>query len=126
MKFGRGKLNAGENVLIHGGTSGIGTTAIQLASHFGANVWATAGSEQKCQFCHNLGALDVVNYNDQNFLDIMQVIKNKSEKAKIPCGIHVVEPDKFELKKKIDDGYKFIPYSIDAVVLQKYIKNPLS
>ena len=65
-------------------------------------------------------------FNDQNFIDIMQVIKNKSEKAKIPCGIHVVEPDEFELKKKIDDGYKFIPYSIDAVVLQKYIKNPLS
>ncbi len=65
-------------------------------------------------------------FNDQNFLDIMQVIKNKSENAKIPCGIHIVEPDEFELKKKIDDGYKFIPYSIDTVVLQKYIKNPLS
>ena len=67
--FRRGKLTSGENVLIHGGTSGIGTTAIQLANHFGANVWATVGSEKKCQFCRDLGALDVVNYNDQNFLD---------------------------------------------------------
>ena len=67
--FGRGRLISGENVLIHGGASGIGTTAIQLANYFGANVWATAGSDKKCQFCCDLGALDVINYNNKNFLD---------------------------------------------------------
>ena len=67
--FRRGNLTSGENVLIHGGASGIGTTAIQLASHFGANVWVTVGSDKKCDFCCALGALDAVNYNDNNFLD---------------------------------------------------------
>lgn len=65
--FQRGQLKADENFLIHGGTSGIGVTAIQLAKAFGANVYATAGSDEKCSFCTELGAIDCVNYKTDDF-----------------------------------------------------------
>ena len=67
--FLRGNLSAGEKVLIHGGTSGIGLTAIQLATYFGAKVWTTAGTEEKCNFCSKMGAEAAVNYKKQDFLD---------------------------------------------------------
>ena len=60
--FERGRLTAGEWLLVHGGTSGIGTTAIQLAKAFGAKVIATAGSAEKCKACLELGADRAVNY----------------------------------------------------------------
>ena len=60
--FQRGKLKAGETILIHGGTSGIGTTAIQLAHHFGARVFTTAGSDEKCAAAKALGADEAFNY----------------------------------------------------------------
>ena len=60
--FMRGRLQAGETLLIHGGTSGIGTTAIQLAHAFGARVIATAGSDEKCAACTKLGADEALNY----------------------------------------------------------------
>jgi putative PIG3 family NAD(P)H quinone oxidoreductase len=60
--FMRGRLQAGETILIHGGTSGIGTTAIQLAHAFGARVIATAGSDDKCAACKKLGADEALNY----------------------------------------------------------------
>jgi NADPH2:quinone reductase len=60
--FMRGRLQAGETILIHGGTSGIGTTAIQLAHAFGARVVATAGSDDKCDACRKLGADEALNY----------------------------------------------------------------
>jgi|TARA_X000001036_G_scaffold430193_1_gene462502 2-dehydro-3-deoxyglucarate aldolase len=63
-------------------------------------------------------------FKEQKFLDAMETIKDKANKAKIPCGVHIVEPDKSDLKKKIDAGYRFIPFSIDSVVLEKFIKNP--
>jgi len=63
-------------------------------------------------------------FDDPKFIEAMQTIKSKSDKAKIPCGIHIVDPDKDELLKKINDGYRFIPYSLDSVVLSKYITNP--
>jgi NADPH2:quinone reductase len=66
--FMRGHLVAGENILIHGGSSGIGTTAIQLAREFGAHVFVTAGSEEKCDFCVKLGARGAVNYKRQDFV----------------------------------------------------------
>lgn len=62
--FDRGHLKAGESILIHGGTSGIGTTAIQLARAFGARVFATAGSTTKCEACVTLGAEVAFNYRD--------------------------------------------------------------
>src|SRR6186713_312806 len=63
--FQRGKLQAGETILIHGGTSGIGTTAIQLARAFGARVLATAGSDKKCAAMRALGAEHTFNYKTQ-------------------------------------------------------------
>ena len=65
--FERGRLAAGESILIHGGSSGIGTTAIQLARARGARVFATAGSAEKCAACEALGAEQCVNYRDDRF-----------------------------------------------------------
>ncbi|AZV79628.1 NAD(P)H-quinone oxidoreductase [Parasedimentitalea marina] len=70
--FGRGGLQAGERFLVHGGSSGIGTTAIQLASVLGARVFATAGSDEKCQACLDLGAERVINYRDEDFVDVLR------------------------------------------------------
>jgi NADPH:quinone reductase-like Zn-dependent oxidoreductase len=67
--FQRGGLKAGETVLIHGGTSGIGTTAIQLAHAFGARVLTTAGSDEKCAFCCKIGADEAINYRDEDFVE---------------------------------------------------------
>ncbi|MBS0532873.1 MAG: NAD(P)H-quinone oxidoreductase [Proteobacteria bacterium] len=66
--FERGALKEGETLLVHGGSSGIGTTAIQLAKHFGARVIVTAGSEDKCEACRTLGADLAVNYKTQDFV----------------------------------------------------------
>lgn len=65
--FGHGKLKAGESILIHGGTSGIGVTAIKLAKAFGATVYATAGSEEKCEACRRFGADAAINYRAAAF-----------------------------------------------------------
>ena len=67
--FDRAGLKAGETVLIHGGSSGIGTTAIQLAKAFGATVFTTAGNEEKCKVCRELGADLVINYNEEDFVE---------------------------------------------------------
>ena len=66
--FERGALKAGETLLVHGGSSGIGTTAIQLASLFGASVIATAGSAEKCAACLKLGAAAAIDYKTQDFV----------------------------------------------------------
>jgi NADPH2:quinone reductase len=66
--FDRANLIAGETLLVHGGTSGIGTTAIQLAKAFDAKVFVTAGSAAKCQFCMELGADAAINYREQDFV----------------------------------------------------------
>ncbi|WP_299744381.1 NAD(P)H-quinone oxidoreductase [uncultured Tateyamaria sp.] len=70
--FIRGGLTGGERFLVHGGSSGIGTTAIQLANHFGARVFATAGSEEKCQACRDLGAEVAINYREDDFKQVMK------------------------------------------------------
>ena len=67
--FERGGLEKGETILIHGGSSGIGTTAIQLAHHFGATVLATAGSDAKCEACLGLGADHAINYRESDFVE---------------------------------------------------------
>ncbi len=66
--FERGRLKAGESILVHGGSSGIGTTAIQLARARGSRVFATAGSARKCAACERLGAERAVNYRDADFV----------------------------------------------------------
>ncbi|MBB4173054.1 NAD(P)H-quinone oxidoreductase [Sulfitobacter noctilucicola] len=70
--FMRGGLKAGERFLVHGGSSGIGTTAIQLAKAFGARVFATAGSDEKCAACVDLGAEAAINYRDTDFVDVLK------------------------------------------------------
>lgn len=72
--FQRGGLQAGERFLVHGGSSGIGTTAIQLATHFGARVFATAGSEAKCQACRALGAERAINYREEDFVEVLRAV----------------------------------------------------
>lgn len=70
--FMRGGLKAGERFLVHGGSSGIGTTAIQLAHALGARVFTTAGSEEKCNVCRDLGADVAINYRDADFLEVVK------------------------------------------------------
>ena len=70
--FTRGGLKAGERFLVHGGSSGIGTTAIQLANAFGARVFATAGSAEKCAACVALGAEKAINYKEEDFVEVMK------------------------------------------------------
>jgi putative PIG3 family NAD(P)H quinone oxidoreductase len=70
--FDRGRCQAGDVVLIHGGTSGIGTTAIQLAAAWGARVFATAGSDAKARACERLGAERGINYRTEDFVQVMR------------------------------------------------------
>jgi NADPH2:quinone reductase len=69
--FERGHLQSGETLLVHGGSSGIGITAIQLAKAWGARVYATAGSPEKCTACESLGADKAINYKTEDFADIL-------------------------------------------------------
>jgi NADPH2:quinone reductase len=70
--FDRGRLKAGETALFHGGSSGIGTTAIQLAVARGARVFATAGSDDKCRACEQLGAERGINYKTEDFVAVIK------------------------------------------------------
>ena len=65
--FDRAKLQAGESLLVHGGSSGIGVAAIQMARAMGCTVYVTAGSDEKCKFCEDLGAAKAINYNTEDF-----------------------------------------------------------
>jgi NADPH2:quinone reductase len=67
--FDRGQLKRGESLLVHGGSSGIGVTAIQMATALGSTVYVTAGTDEKCKFCEELGAAKAINYNTENFRD---------------------------------------------------------
>ena len=69
--FERGRLDGGERFLIHGGASGIGTTAIQLGVAFGARVFATAGTAEKCAVCEELGAERAINYREEDFVAVI-------------------------------------------------------
>jgi NADPH2:quinone reductase len=70
--FQRGGLQSGERFLVHGGSSGIGTTAIQLGKIFGARVFATAGSAAKCAACEELGAERAINYREEDFVEVLR------------------------------------------------------
>ncbi|MBU2960994.1 NAD(P)H-quinone oxidoreductase [Citreicella sp. C3M06] len=70
--FMRGGLSGAERFLVHGGSSGIGTTAIQLASVLGARVFTTAGSDEKCAACRELGAERAINYRDEDFVEVLR------------------------------------------------------
>ncbi|MGB0797761.1 MAG: NAD(P)H-quinone oxidoreductase [Planktomarina sp.] len=98
--FGRGGLQAGEKFLVHGGSSGIGTTAIQLAHLFGARVFATAGSEVKCQACKDLGAERVINYHDEAFADTLKTYGGADVILDMVGGSYIPR----NLKALADDG----------------------
>ena len=70
--FERGRLAKGEALLVHGGSSGIGTTAIQMASRLGARVYVTAGSAEKCAACERLGAAKAINYRETDFVEAVK------------------------------------------------------
>ena len=76
--FERGRLAAGETFLVHGGSSGIGLTAIQLAKAFGATVFTTVGNAEKADFCRRIGADHVINYREQDFLAEVQALTGKT------------------------------------------------
>jgi putative PIG3 family NAD(P)H quinone oxidoreductase len=75
--FDRGRLSHGETALFHGGSSGIGTTAIQLAAARGARVFATAGSDKKCRACETLGAERAINYRNEDFVAVIKEMTGK-------------------------------------------------
>jgi NADPH:quinone reductase len=77
--FQRGRLQSGETFLVHGGTSGIGSTATLLAKHVGAKVIATAGSDEKCADCLKLGADLAINYRTQDFVEVMKQHELKAD-----------------------------------------------
>jgi NADPH2:quinone reductase len=96
--FQRGALQRGERFLVHGGSGGIGITAIQLASLFGAKVYATAGTEEKCRACMALGAEFCVNYKEDDFENAFQeggadVILDMVGGTYIPKNIRLLRPD---------------------------------
>ena len=68
----RGRLAPGETILIHGGASGVGTSAIQLAKAFGARVFVTAGNAEKCEACRKLGAEVAINYKTEDFVEVVK------------------------------------------------------
>jgi putative PIG3 family NAD(P)H quinone oxidoreductase len=72
--FERGRLQPGETILVHGGSSGIGTTAIQLAHAFGAHVFATAGTREKCNACEHLGAERGIDYRVEDFVAVIKEV----------------------------------------------------
>ncbi|MDX9873294.1 MAG: NAD(P)H-quinone oxidoreductase [Spongiibacteraceae bacterium] len=73
----RAGLKQGESLLVHGGSGGIGATAIQLGKALGARVFATAGSSDKCRFCHQLGAERVINYHEEDFVTALREVTDK-------------------------------------------------
>jgi NADPH2:quinone reductase len=88
--FERGGLRAGERALVHGGTSGIGTAAIQLARAFDAVVYATAGSDEKCDVCRRLGAAVAINYKKDDFFE---VVKRETGGAGVNVILDIVGAD---------------------------------
>ena len=74
--FERAKLSGDETLLVQGGTSGIGVTAIQMAQAFGHKVWATAGSDDKCRACEALGAERGINYKTEDFVEVVKAATN--------------------------------------------------
>ena len=98
--FMRGGLQAGERILIHGGSSGIGTTAIQLANSFGARVFVTAGSDDKCQACTDLGAERAINYRDEDFVEAMRAVGGANVILDMVGGPYIPR----NLKALADDG----------------------
>ncbi len=96
--FQWGQLASGENFLVHGGSSGIGVTAIQLAKAFGASAYATAGSDEKCAFCEQIGAVKCINYKNEDFEQVLSgvninVILDMVGGEYTPKNLRLLAPD---------------------------------
>jgi len=100
--FERGRLAAGETILVHGGTSGIGTTAIALARTFGARVFVTAGTKEKCAACLRLGAEVAIDYHAQDFV---AVVREKTGGHGVDVVLDMVAGD-------------YIPRNIDCLAVE--------
>ncbi|MGB1767461.1 MAG: NAD(P)H-quinone oxidoreductase [Paracoccaceae bacterium] len=98
--FQRGGLKPNEKFLVHGGSSGIGTMAIQLANLFGSEVYATAGSEAKCSACEELGAIRAIDYNKEDFLEVIKSIGGVHLILDMVGGAYIEK----NIKALVDDG----------------------
>ena len=98
--FQRGGLKPNEKFLVHGGSSGIGTMAIQLANLFGSEVYATAGSDAKCSACEELGATRAINYNKEDFLEVIKSIGGVHLILDMVGGAYIEK----NIKALVDDG----------------------
>jgi putative PIG3 family NAD(P)H quinone oxidoreductase len=98
--FQRGKLKPHEKFLVHGGSSGIGTTAIQLANVFGSEVYATAGTDAKCLVCEELGAKRAINYKKEDFLDVIKSLGGVNLILDMVGGVYIEK----NIKALVDDG----------------------
>ena len=98
--FQRGKLKPHEKFLVHGGSSGIGTTAIQLANVFGSEVYATAGTDAKCLVCEKLGAKRAINYKKEDFLDVIKSLGGVHLILDMVGGVYIEK----NIKALVDDG----------------------
>jgi len=98
--FQRGGLKPNEKFLVHGGSSGIGTMAIQLANLFGSEVYATAGSKAKCSACEELGAKRAINYNKEDFLEVIKSIGGVHLILDMVGGAYIEK----NIKALVDDG----------------------
>ena len=98
--FQRGGLKPNEKFLVHGGSSGIGTMAIQLANLFGSEVYATAGSDAKCSVCEELGAIRAINYNKEDFLEVIKSIGGVHLILDMVGGAYIEK----NIKALVDDG----------------------
>ena len=98
--FQRGGLKPNEKFLVHGGSSGIGTMAIQLANLFGSEVYATAGSDAKCSACEELGAIRAMNYNKEDFLEVIKSIGGVHLILDMVGGAYIEK----NIKALVDDG----------------------
>ena len=98
--FQRGELKPNEKFLVHGGSSGIGNTAIQLANVFGSEVYATAGTDAKCLVCEELGARRAINYNKEDFLDVIKSIGGVHLVLDMVGGAYIAK----NINALVDDG----------------------
>ena len=98
--FQRGELKPNERFLVHGGSSGIGTTAIQLANVFGSEVYATAGTATKCSVCEELGAKRAINYNKEDFLDVIKSVGGVNLILDMVGGAYIAK----NINALVDDG----------------------
>ena len=126
----RGRLGSGESFLVHGGSSGIGATAIQIAKLFGATVYATAGSAEKCQFCEMLGADAAINYKAADFAEEIQRLTNKRGvdvildmigASYLPRNLKSLAPDGRLVMIALMGGYK-----VDGLNITPIMRNRLT